>query len=488
MDKKEPWKFTLDKNFDSAEDDLAAILGGAEASNPEANDPLDDSNAAKVLEIAQKYFLDRHLLSDLVDELSSLLDSRPAKKEYTLHDFKVDFLNGHREVRHETIYRLDNEIMPPTIGLVALEEFFNTPRFVRVDPKTIAPEAIREKIQLPDLTHTTIRVGDMEKSVPEGQMLWVHDMILDVRFIITYRVVMGSISMLIESSYAERNKARALFVDARDFVTTSPYFRGKILELSPHGFQIITIEDPPQPILEESIREEIVKNVHNIFSKREEFEKVLLPTRRSLILEGPPGTGKTLLCRSIAHSLQGNVTTLWVTSKAIRNAGHIAEIFNLARKLNPCFLVFEDIDLISGTREGDAECLGEMLNQLDGLKINESLVVIATTNRVADLDVALKDRPGRFDRIFQLGKPPKDVAKEIAVNFLKKRGISDDRIERLNMDFLTEGDMSGAQIEEVVKGGLVEAIFRGCEINDMCLKTSFSGLKNQRKRVMGLPE
>ena len=67
---------------------------------------------------------------------------------------------------------------------------------------------------------------------------------------------------------------------------------------------------------------------------------------------------------------------------------------------------------------------------------------------------ALRDRPGRFDRIYQIGRPSAELAEQIARYYLKERGISEEIIEGLSYTSLAKGDLTGAQIVEVVKGGI----------------------------------
>ena len=75
-------------------------------------------------------------------------------------------------------------------------------------------------------------------------------------------------------------------------------------------------------------------------------------------------------------------------------------VFDRARKLRPCVLVLEDLDsLVDDTNRSF------FLNQLDGFEENHGLIVLATTNHPERIDVAIVDRPSRFDRKYQFGLP-----------------------------------------------------------------------------------
>jgi len=69
------------------------------------------------------------------------------------------------------------------------------------------------------------------------------------------------------------------------------------------------------------------------------------------------------------------------------------DVFDKARQLSPCVVVFEDLDSLITDRNRSF-----FLNQLDGLSGNDGLLIIGTTNHFEKLDPALSTRPSRFDR------------------------------------------------------------------------------------------
>jgi SpoVK/Ycf46/Vps4 family AAA+-type ATPase len=243
------------------------------------------------------------------------------------------------------------------------------------------------------------------------------------------------------------------------------------------------------PIISKELSDELEKNVLNIFDKGDQFRAMGQAICRKIILSGGPGNGKTMIERFLASRLRGKVTTIWVSAKSIEHREHIDDIFEIARKLSPALVIMEDLDLISGTRShfGNESMLGELLNQLDGLKKNDAIVIVASTNCVADLDEALNDRPERFDRIFEVGKPTSDLAQEIATQYLlNKCNVPEATIKSLNLaKYFKDQEFSGAQIVEVIRGAIFEAIHRGLgsDINEQCLKASKDGLLKQRDLI-----
>ena len=97
-------------------------------------------------------------------------------------------------------------------------------------------------------------------------------------------------------------------------------------------------------------------------------------------------------------------------------------IFRLARELAPTILILEDIDLYGEEREvaRDAERLGELMNELDGMVDNKEIIVFATTNNLIKVEKALQSRPGRFDRIYKIMNPDFDGRLKILKHFVNK--------------------------------------------------------------------
>jgi cell division protease FtsH len=250
------------------------------------------------------------------------------------------------------------------------------------------------------------------------------------------------------------------------------------------------LPDQQFPIIDKYLNSELSKNVLNMFDKADEFAKFGLPAKRAIILEGGPGNGKSMICRWLAKRLkQKGVTTFWVTAKSILGNSNVADIFDMARNLSPSLIIMEDMDLITGSRNNpfareETGALGELLNQMDGLTKNENVVIVATTNKVNSLDEALSDRPGRFDRVYKVGLPQKDVAEQIAKSFLLASGLSDLAVSEMDFSPVTDGTLSGAQIIEIIKGGFFEAIHVGKDLDSLCIKRSAKGLEDQR-RAMG---
>ncbi len=140
---------------------------------------------------------------------------------------------------------------------------------------------------------------------------------------------------------------------------------------------------------------------------------------RGVLLVGPPGTGKTLLARSVAgeaavpfYSISGSD---FVEMFVGVGASRVRDMFEQAKKNAPCIIFIDEIDAVGrhrgaglgGGNDEREQTLNQLLVEMDGFEANESIIVIAATNRPDVLDPALL-RPGRFDRQVVVSNP--DVA------------------------------------------------------------------------------
>ncbi|MBI5367366.1 MAG: ATP-binding protein [Planctomycetes bacterium] len=179
--------------------------------------------------------------------------------------------------------------------------------------------------------------------------------------------------------------------------------------------------------------------------------------RRGVLLYGPPGTGKTLIGKILARHLAA--TFLWTTPRHLATAAQICEVLELARLLAPAVLFLEDLDVLAEDRATcrHAVALGELMNQLDGGRGDHDILTIGTTNRLDVVETALRNRPGRFDRLIEI--PPPDDASRLA--FLARRFAGHDvRSEDLAWLSVRARGRTGAEIEELANSVLLRALER----------------------------
>lgn len=156
-----------------------------------------------------------------------------------------------------------------------------------------------------------------------------------------------------------------------------------------------------------------------------------------VLLEGPPGTGKTLLAKAVAgeaavpfFSISGSD---FVEMFVGVGASRVRSLFEDAKKAERAIIFIDEIDAV-GRRRGAGmgggndereQTLNQLLIEMDGFEGNESIIVIAATNRSDVLDPALL-RPGRFDRKVLVGRPDVKGREAILKVHAKNKPLDED--------------------------------------------------------------
>ncbi len=156
---------------------------------------------------------------------------------------------------------------------------------------------------------------------------------------------------------------------------------------------------------------------------------------KGVLLVGPPGTGKTLLARAIAgeadvpfFSISGSD---FVEMFVGVGASRVRDMFEQAKKNAPCIVFVDEIDAVGrhrgagmgGGNDEREQTLNQLLVEMDGFEENQSVILIAATNRPDILDPALL-RPGRFDRQVVVPNPDLNGREKILRVHLKKVPLS----------------------------------------------------------------
>ncbi|WP_369085836.1 ATP-dependent zinc metalloprotease FtsH [Metamycoplasma spumans] len=208
----------------------------------------------------------------------------------------------------------------------------------------------------------------------------------------------------------------------------------------------------------EEAKEEVSELVDYLkYPKKYESAGARIP--KGILLGGPPGTGKTLLAKATAG--EANVPFYFISASNFvemyvgLGAKRVRDMFAEARDNAPAIIFIDELDAvgrsrgagIGGGNDEREQTLNQLLVEMDGIKENSGILIMAATNRTDVLDPALL-RPGRFDRTITVGLP--DIKEREAILKLHARGkrISPD----VNFAMLarrTPG-YSGAQLENVI--------------------------------------
>lgn len=208
---------------------------------------------------------------------------------------------------------------------------------------------------------------------------------------------------------------------------------------------------------------------------------------KGILLEGPPGTGKTLMARALAGEAGTNFFAMSGPDFSGMFLGmgtmRVKALFRKARKAGGGVIFIDEIDSLGGRRgrtgghPEDDRTLNQFLVELDGFSASSGIVVVAATNRAADLDPALL-RKGRFDRSVTVALPSVGERAEILSLHASKRQMPlaiDVEMGRLAR--LMPG-ASGADLEGLLNEAALLAVKTGAS------SVAWSHMEEARDRVL----
>jgi adenylate kinase family enzyme len=125
--------------------------------------------------------------------------------------------------------------------------------------------------------------------------------------------------------------------------------------------------------------------------------------KRGYILIGPPGVGKSTVIIKLEKELP-QIPIVYISSSASVFREDIENTFNFLRSINPCICIWEDLDGYCLESKQD-KLFGEFIEQIDSLKHQECIIIIATMNQPELVHSSLINRRGRFDKVFFIDYP-----------------------------------------------------------------------------------
>ena len=211
-------------------------------------------------------------------------------------------------------------------------------------------------------------------------------------------------------------------------------------------------------------KQEMIEIV-DFLKKPEKFTKMGAKVPKGVLLYGKPGTGKTLIAKAIAG--EANVPFISMSGSefiemfAGLGASRVRKLFEKARKLAPCIVFIDEIDAIgsrrtsnSGAETENNQTLNQLLVEMDGFSSEETIIVLAATNRPEMLDQALL-RPGRFDRQITIPAPDLKGRLEILKIHAQKKMLSDE----VNLESIAEdtAGFTGAELANILNEAAIIA-------------------------------
>lgn len=160
--------------------------------------------------------------------------------------------------------------------------------------------------------------------------------------------------------------------------------------------------------------------VHTRSESRKKLVGLGVPPVRGILFEGPPGTGKTYLAQIMAA--QSGATFYLVTTASLggrlvsESEQRLEAIYADASSKEMSIVFVDEIEVLTRERGSEQDHSSRLVNvfltNMDGVNSADNVITIGTTNRVGDIDRALR-RPGRFDREVTFRHP--DLADRLAI-------------------------------------------------------------------------
>ncbi|PJF26664.1 MAG: cell division protein FtsH [Phototrophicales bacterium] len=195
---------------------------------------------------------------------------------------------------------------------------------------------------------------------------------------------------------------------------------------------------------------------------------------RGVLLVGPPGTGKTLLARAVAG--EAGVAFFSIAASEFVEmfvgvgASRVRDLFGKAKAAAPSIVFIDEIDAVGrqrgaglgGGNDEREQTLNQMLSEMDGFDQNETVIVMAATNRPDVLDPALL-RPGRFDRQVTVGLPDRQGRLDILKVHVRGKPLA-----------------PNVKLEDIAQ---MTIGFSGADIANLANEAALTAARNNRKQI-----
>ena len=241
--------------------------------------------------------------------------------------------------------------------------------------------------------------------------------------------------------------------------------------------------------VDEAVEE--MQEIKDFLANPTKYQSMGAKIPRGCLLVGPPGTGKTLLARAVAgeagvpfFSISGSD---FVEMFVGVGASRVRDLFKNAKEASPSIIFIDEIDAVGrqrgaglgGGHDEREQTLNQLLVEMDGFETNDSVVLIAATNRADVLDPALL-RPGRFDRQIVVDAPDVKGRERILQVHARNKPIAKD-VDLAKIAKLTPG-FTGADLSNLLNESALLTARRNKKV------ISMQEVSESMERVIAGPE
>lgn len=209
--------------------------------------------------------------------------------------------------------------------------------------------------------------------------------------------------------------------ETRRIVAAESIYRGKAIRLGVSDDGDLNLSDPPDfldvsdtteadLLFDANIWNQIDTNVLVPMKATQMCQKMKIPLKRGILLEGPFGTGKSLVSRMTANVATRNGWTFILLDKV----QGLRVALEFANRYAPALVFAEDIDRIAGERD---DAMNDLINTIDGVVSKRAQVMtVLTTNFVHKLNPVIL-RPGRLDAVISLRAPGPETVQKLVRHY-----------------------------------------------------------------------
>ncbi|MBT9170356.1 MAG: ATP-dependent zinc metalloprotease FtsH [Actinobacteria bacterium] len=241
--------------------------------------------------------------------------------------------------------------------------------------------------------------------------------------------------------------------------------------------------------VDEAVEE--LREIEEFLEGPAKFQSLGAKIPKGVLLYGPPGTGKTLLARAVAgeagvpfFSISGSD---FVEMFVGVGASRVRDLFEQAKANAPCIIFVDEIDAVGrhrgaglgGGHDEREQTLNQLLVEMDGFDVHDTVILIAATNRPDILDPALL-RTGRFDRHIAVDRP--DLVGREKILEVHARGKPLEKDADLKVIARQTPGFTGADLANLLNEAALLAARHGKK------KVSMSELEQAIERVIAGPE
>tara|TARA_B100000131_G_scaffold304340_1_gene329251 strand:+ start:354 stop:2228 length:1875 start_codon:yes stop_codon:yes gene_type:complete len=209
-----------------------------------------------------------------------------------------------------------------------------------------------------------------------------------------------------------------------------------------------------------------LKEIVGFLKNPKKYSAIGAKIPKGALLLGPPGSGKTLLAKAVSGEAGVPFFTIsgaeFVEMFVGIGASRVRDLFSQAKRNSPSIIFIDEIDAVGrhrgaglgGGHDEREQTLNQILVEMDGFGTDDSVIILAATNRPDVLDKALL-RPGRFDRQIVVDAPDTKGREAILKIHSKKVPLDSD----VKLDIVAKGTpgLVGADLENLVNEAALHA-------------------------------